>query len=728
MSENENSKRESESRDVCSNTQRQRRVLLDAVKRDAKQTWPTLSESQRRDKEFVLAALSSQSLPSKNSLERSIPQSLRFDRDVVLAWVAREDFENLYYQRHLYPPGCLTGDKEVMMAYCQKIPRSLQECSEELCNDYDVVQAAITLQGLELQYASLRLQQDESLVRLACQTQGRALEYCPPGQVRNKLTADKEFMSMVLRNDGGPMLKLCSEEMRHDPELLLEALTFGMHVRDVPKEIWHDRSFLVQAIQRNATLYTELVHTTPQELHSQQSIDLAIAAVTAPNATMDIFKTCLRNCPALAQNRQAVLAICQHSNETDKDWMTEFLQSSNFQDDKEIMLAAVQQDCRLFTSASDRLRQDVDIILASITDGSAWTMLKTIAWSIQRVNPELTAKCIQHVNQRNLRYVPAHVPEEAWQQRCVCLAWIRRGGRILEAIERQLDEELCLAIAESNWSEFHKCGETLLADKAFILQAVQKDGRVLRFASSEIQHDFWVVAQAVANHKDSLPLPRGISAADFSSSLQQKLDLQKTFMNCFLRGIAIVPEPTVPPALRSPLTLLDKGQETSEALKKLVAEYLGVPVGSQLKLLRTAQSVLNSPSAPREESEAMLLESVTRFAARDAPLNRARLFLMRRTRQDQQRQQAPPQPQVNLPQHQPRPPVAAGRMNVRLVPAAGARPVRPIRQFGRPVPRALPEPAAAAMMPDDFESDDESIEDILMQDIIDHDQDFFLDD
>jgi hypothetical protein len=725
MSHNSNTS----SQDLSPTVQRQRRVLLDAVKRDARKAWSNLSEAQRREKEFVLAALTSESLPSKNELERAIPQSLRFDRDVVLAWVSRPDFEELYYQRHLYPPGCLTGDKEVMMKYCRKIPRSLQECSEELCNNYDVVKTAVTLQGLELQYASSRLQQDESLVRLACQTQGKALEYCPPGQVRTRLTSDKEFMRTVLRNEGGPMLKLCNEEMRHDPELLLEALTNGMHVRDVPKEIWNNRSFLVQAIQRNATLYTELVHTTPQELHSQHSLDLAIAAVTAPNATMDIFKMCLRNCPSLSQNRQAVLAICQHTRDTDKEWMTNLLESSSFSDDKEIMMAAVLQDCRLFASASERLRQDVDILLASITDGSAWTMLKTIAWSVQRENPEITAKCIKHVNLRNLRYVPAHVPEEAWQQRCVCLEWIRRGGRIMEAIERQLDTELSLAIAEHNWSEFHKCGETLLGDKDFILQAVQRDGRVLRFASREIQQDFWVVAQAVANHKDSLPLPHGMSLSEFSTALQQKLDLQKTFMIYFLRGIAI-PSPTIAPALRSPLNLLDKGQETSEALKKLIAEYLGVPIGAQLKLLRTAQNVLNSPRVHREESETLLLETATRFAARDAPLNRARLFLMRRARQEQQRQgQQQAQLQAHPPQRQPGLPAAGERMNIRVMPlVAAARPVRPIRRGAR-LPRPVQEPVAAAMMLDDIDSDgDDSIEDIIMQDMMDQEEDFFLDD
>ena len=102
------------------------------------------------------------------------------------------------------------------MAYCQKVPRSLQECTEDLCNDRDVVREAVTLGGLELQYASLSLQEDPEIVRLACQTHGRALEYCPPGPTRQALTHDRQFMlEVVLANPGGgAMWKLLPSKLQ----------------------------------------------------------------------------------------------------------------------------------------------------------------------------------------------------------------------------------------------------------------------------------------------------------------------------------------------------------------------------------------------------------------------------------------------------------------------------------------------------------------------------------
>ena len=85
---------------------------------------------------------------------------------------------------------------------------------------------------------------------------------------------------------------------------------------------------------------------------------------------------------------------------------------------------------------------------------------------------------------QHLRNASAPVPEDMWNNRDVVLAWIKRGGRVLESFERTLarDRELALALAEFNWSEFHKVGDTLVRDKAFMIQAVQRDGRVLRFA------------------------------------------------------------------------------------------------------------------------------------------------------------------------------------------------------------------------------------------------------
>ena len=208
---------------------------------------------------------------------------------------------------------------------------------------------------------------------------------------------------------------------------------------------------------------------------------LALAAVVASDSTPHIHQRALSKCPDLSQDRQAVLAFCQRG---EKEFLEKLLESNIFSDDKPIMMEAIKRDSRLFKSASERLRQDPDVILVSIQESSAWATVKTIPWTIQRRHPEITIKAIQLCCHRNIRYLPSHVPEDMWSNRDIVMAWIKRGGRVLDAFERTLarDRELALALAEFNWSEFHKVGEALHRDKSFMIAAVQKDGRVLRFA------------------------------------------------------------------------------------------------------------------------------------------------------------------------------------------------------------------------------------------------------
>jgi hypothetical protein len=127
------------------------------------------------------------------------------------------------------------------------------------------------------------------------------------------------------------------------------------------------------------------------------------------------------------------------------------------------------------------------------------------------------------------------------------------------------DTELALEVARNNWSEFHKVGDTLLADRDFMLQALQCDGWVLRFAASVLRQDYDILVMAVANHyiNHSSPANPHVSpppsvAATFSGivnlteldrNIQAQLELHQTFLLDFLCGIAINP-PHIPPPLR----------------------------------------------------------------------------------------------------------------------------------------------------------------------------------
>jgi hypothetical protein len=595
---------------------RPRALLL--VSHNARAHWITLPSEWQVDKEFVLTALKrSPTLPEKSDFERKLPQKLRFDKDIVLAFCHRPDFEELYETRHLFVPGCLTGDKEVMLAYCQKIPRSLQECSEELCDSPNVVHAAICLGGLELQYASIRLQEDKATVMQACRSHGRALEFCPPGKTRNELAQDREFMlNIVLANKGGgSMWRLLASHLKDDQELLLMALKNGLLLRDIPTE-FANLEFLTSAVQANSSLYIEL----PRPWRVKE--ELARQAILSESSTPEIHVRALEECPHLRRDRNVVLQIARQGS---LEFLQEFISSDDFQyhDDLQVMRLAIERDTKFFAHSSRRLQHLPEIILVSITSTSAWNTLKVVPWAIQRNHPEIPTRAIEISIFRNLRYLPSHIPEDLWSSnRNLGTAWIRRGGRVLDSLEIQLrhDRQLGLEVARHNWSEFYKVGEILLRDREFMLEALEQDGRVIRFASADLTQDVDVLITAVAHHpalpthgnndRSALLYSSTLSStfsgicnlAELKEQIQSKLNLHSSFLLDFLRGIAISPHPNVAPNLRSQLPMLDRGVETSQAFKELIGDYLGVPTGRDLRLLRKAlgnlqQSVINASTS-----------------------------------------------------------------------------------------------------------------------------------
>jgi hypothetical protein len=437
------------------------------------------------------------------------------------------------------------------------------------------------------------------------------------------------------------MWKLAAPHLQQDTDLLLQALKHGLCLRDVPDVFAHNVDFILQALQVNATLYLQLT------LPLQAQMDLARQAILAEDSTPEVHAKALQHCPNLKTERQVVLSLCKRG---DKDLLTDLLQlpsSEPFVDDIDIMEAAVTRDSKLFALASPRLQLSPQLIVVSITPISAWNTLKLIPASIMRQHPEIPTRAVRLSTKRNLRHLQAHIPDDIWAtEKPLCLAWLERGGRVLEAFENMLvvrppytpeDWELPLAIAKYNWSEFYKVETALRGHKEFMLQALALDGRVLRFALSNLRQDFDIQVMAVANHNNNTsnnnnnnsstssstdshpihpPIPCSIHSTlgntidipSLSQRVREKLQLHQIFCQDFLRGIAIV-TPHQPPQLRSQLPMLDRGVETSQAFKRLIAEYVGVPFGPQLALLRRAQAHLDvSEELPRANVVGTLAE------------------------------------------------------------------------------------------------------------------------
>ncbi|GKZ01561.1 hypothetical protein MPSEU_001106600 [Mayamaea pseudoterrestris] len=583
---------------------RDRLLALEALRQDTSR-WSSLKMAYKNDKEFIMLQLANaKQLPDKSDFERLFSDELRMDRDIIISFCHRPDFPHLYSDRLLYVPDSLRDDKQVMLEYCRKIPRSLQECSERLIHDYDVVETAVSLDGMELQYASRSLQSHRALVELACRSNGRALEFCPTGPVRDALTSDRDFMLMVLKStkQAGPMYRLIKDKhLRADKELLLVALAHGLRWRFCPEELQHNHAFILEAVHRQAALYLEL------RQQEQLQLEIARAAVTAETAHHTVIVKALAQNPSLQRDTNVVLSMARRG---DAAFVKELFMNNQeaFKDNEDVMMAILHKDRTLFPYCSNRLRHHPEIIMTAIDATTALDVITSLTATLLETHPEILIKAIAESAEDNLNKFPTQVRSAAiWTNRNVALAWIRRKCPVRRSFASllQTDRELALEVAQNCWRDFVRVGTALKADRDFVLQAVDLNGRVLRFASVELRQDFDVAMRAVAQTCHALSTHPGgetVTREALEVYLQDKLALYQTFVYDFLAGICIR-RPNVPPALRSPLTLLDRGTETSQALKRNIADFLGVPRGDALALVRRAAHNLAHPT-PEDPQDA----------------------------------------------------------------------------------------------------------------------------
>jgi len=79
----------------------------------------------------------------------------------------------------------------------------------------------------------------------------------------------------------------------------------------------------------------------------------------------------------------------------------------------------------------------------------------------------------------------------------------------------------------------------------------------------------------------------------FAIYVRDKLSLyDDVFVRQILCGIAATESHVTPPANRCRLSMLDRGLETGIIFKRTIAEFLGVPLKVELRLLRSASEGL----------------------------------------------------------------------------------------------------------------------------------------
>lgn len=158
----------------------------------------------RDDEKFILDVIKSN---SKLGLGNFFDCKLNLESLAILQ-------ERLGHHQYL----CHEADPQTIIEAIKEKKITLRHLSRELCDNPDVVLAAVKMDGYELRYASDRLQADRTIVLEAVKKTIHAFEHAS-----KKLKNDKKFVLQIIKIDGYA-LRYASKRLRNNEEIVLAAI------------------------------------------------------------------------------------------------------------------------------------------------------------------------------------------------------------------------------------------------------------------------------------------------------------------------------------------------------------------------------------------------------------------------------------------------------------------------------------------------------------------------
>ena len=459
--------------------------------------------------------------------------------------------------------------------------------------DLSVVRAFVRADGKSLQYASYSLRRNLDLVTIAAQNSPSALAWCLKGKTRTRLVHSKPFLLELFSSRGQQVLDMrvwdtLPSELQADRDIALAVLRKfrNMAMEMLPASLLQDTSIWVDLARLGKLLYISDAHALTDDLCyqllQQQNLNQSVMGVIVkhlggfpheawfqlnPCQSYEVLEDLLLKYiwPGLLHNKQLMIKFCSNKSALDLIFaLNRFTESSPLMEDYEVLTVMISTDY-------DALRQ--------------------LPRSVQTLYPDLVVHWIE--NRDDVDELVLAIAEELWFNRDVALAWLRNadvpppeGVNLLEIHSR--DKEIMLAAAEFNW-ELRLIPDQFRSDKDFLCEAVARNGDVWTLLGGEWKRNFDVALSAFGRFRD---LAYCCTRNDFefmvgfAKSIRNELGEFDDFVKYILGSIDLSG------GANCPFNLLDQGWDTSLVYKRLIAEYLGVPHGSKLKLLRQASANL----------------------------------------------------------------------------------------------------------------------------------------
>ena len=463
-------------------------IKLARLRLDAASTWRSLSPEDRMEKKFILAAMESEIIPSvlDDFPNSNLPPSIRRDKDILLARVARHDFQQKYKDDRFYVPTNLRGDKEVMMSIISKHCSVVECMSNALRNDDEIFQAVLssdsTLPPFVLQHFSERIRSDRNLMLQLCAHPDNAsgLTY-----VRGNLRNDKSFMLEAIKTSCSNHSHDCDATVRNSEENLLcgnmdndisgRCCGSTQLLRYTSQRLQNDREVVLAAVQKNG------LNLKYASYSLRRDFEIVTAAI---NENGGAFRYCL---PGQVKDR--ILS------------------------DRNLILNCIIKGApnhNTLRTCLDRFKADQEVLLAIVASGIEWSLLplnfqscKEFAKRAIRRNPNSYLNLSEAL--RKDFEIASTVIKCDKVNESVFVEAIKQCPKLLS------DLEAMVTISKCGWPDvlleaIQSSPAAILSDKTVMLQAIKSNYSVYEFCSEELSFDRDIVLATIKSYPGYLYL------------------------------------------------------------------------------------------------------------------------------------------------------------------------------------------------------------------------------
>lgn len=441
--------------------------LSTQLRTSAEEVWPTLSRKEKFKKHNLLAALQSPILPSEleeRQWATQVPERLKDDRDLFLARLERVSFTEFYPPHILEIPTALRGDKKVMTNVLAKYPEVLQQngvVSQDLLQDPDFFMVLLdpnstwrvrTLTAADLMQFSPEIRSSHSLML-------KALDKLPiePTYVAKELRNDKNFALEAAKcyafYDCGRFFRHVSPRLRADLDVaMVYCRKNGDNLKHVSYPLRRHAGLIKTACAQDPSAILHALKSKGRHnLLSNRRFVLSIASEKCYRVNDELRDKLWKWISADLKKDRLVAAALATERSTDRELF------DRYEHDREFWELLLQREAKFWNHLPDDLCNDIDLaLIAARSDlrGDLSLGLLTL----------LTA---------------FFGPDRIWGDRQVITNLVR-------TVSPEVWDPIMLSVPRE-----------LLADKAFVLELCEMDGRVYQYVSPELMEDRDVIECAL---------------------------------------------------------------------------------------------------------------------------------------------------------------------------------------------------------------------------------------